>query len=113
MLSTPAALQSPRLRIAAADLHDVRPSAVGLQSQVHHCYTLLQVEHFSIPQIVLTEGCYSGGRVTVCALPVELLGPDNLHTWPLRRLEGKVSPAELADHVGKELSKVWWVWSWK
>lgn len=66
----------------------------------------MQVEHFSIPQVVLTEGCYSGGRVTVCALPVELLGPDNLHTWPLRRLEGKVSQAELAEHVSKELSKV-------
>jgi hypothetical protein len=67
----------------------------------------LQVEHFSIPQVVLSEGCYSGGRVTVCALPVELLGSDNLHTWPLRRLEGKVSDAQLAEHCNKELGKVW------
>lgn len=44
--------------------------------------------------------------MTVCALPVELLGPDNLHTWPLRRLEGKASEAELEEHVSKELSKV-------
>jgi hypothetical protein len=42
----------------------------------------------------------------VCALPCELLGPDNLHTWPLRRLEGKVSEAELAEHVSRELGKV-------
>jgi hypothetical protein len=54
----------------------------------------------------VSEGCYSGGRVTVCALPTELLGAENLHTWPLRRLEGKVSQAELAEHVSKELSKV-------
>jgi hypothetical protein len=67
---------------------------------------LLQVEHFSIPQVVQSEGCYSGGRVTVCALPVELLGADNLHTWPLRRLEGKVTEAELAEHANKELAKV-------
>jgi hypothetical protein len=66
----------------------------------------VQVEHFSIPQVVLSEGCYSGGRVTVCALPVELLGADNLHTWPLRRLDSKVSQAELAEHTSKELSKV-------
>lgn len=66
----------------------------------------MQVEHFSTPQIVQGEGCYSGGRVTVCALPTELLGPDNLHTWPLRRLEGKVSEAELAEHVVRELGKV-------
>lgn len=52
------------------------------------------------------EGCYSGGRVTVCALPAELLGPNNLHTWPLRRLEGTVSDAELADHVSREMGKV-------
>jgi hypothetical protein len=66
----------------------------------------VQVEHFSVPRVVATEGCYSGGRVTVCALPCELLGPDNLHTWPLRRLEGKVSEAELAEHVSRELGKV-------
>lgn len=79
----------------------VRPSAC-LKSLLR----FLQVEHFSIPQVVLSEGCYSGGRVTICALPVELLGSDNLHTWPLRRLEGKVSEAELAEHCNKELSKV-------
>lgn len=66
----------------------------------------MQVEHFSIPRVVQSEGCYSGGRVTVCALPAELLGPDNLHTWPLRRLEGKASDAELAEHISKELAKV-------
>jgi hypothetical protein len=66
-----------------------------------------QVEHFSIPQAVQSEGCYSGGRVTVCALPAELLGSDSLHTWPLRRLEGKVTEAELAEHVSRELGKVW------
>lgn len=71
-----------------------------------HAHTTTQVEHFSIPQVVQVEGCYSGGRVTVCALPVELLGADNLHTWPLRRLEGKVTQAELEEHASKELAKV-------
>lgn len=84
----------------------------GIAAAADMCCAL-QVEHFSIPQVVLSEGCYSGGRVTVCALPMELLGAENLHTWPLRRLEGKVSQAELAAHVSKELSKVgtasaWW-----
>ncbi|KAF8056436.1 SMCHD1 [Scenedesmus sp. PABB004] len=65
-----------------------------------------RVVHFSIPQVVQAEGCYSGGRVTVTALPQELLGADNLHTWPLRRLEGLVSSEELADHVSRELAKL-------
>jgi hypothetical protein len=64
------------------------------------------VERFSVPQIVQTEGHFSGGSVTVRALPLEVLGPDNMHTWPLRRLEGLVSPQELEEHVGRELSKV-------
>jgi hypothetical protein len=69
--------------------------------------------HFSIPQVVQCEGCYSGGRVTVAALPEELLGVNNLHTWPLRRVEGKVGEEELREHVNRELMKVssrsWWV----
>lgn len=65
-----------------------------------------QVLHFSIPQVVQNEGCYSGGRVTVCALPAEVLGADNLHTWPLRRLEGLVAEEELQEHVNRELLKV-------
>jgi hypothetical protein len=55
---------------------------------------------------VQAEGHFSGGSVTVRALPLEVLGPDNMHTWPLRRLEGLVSPQELEEHVGRELSKV-------
>jgi hypothetical protein len=64
------------------------------------------VEHFSVPQIVQAEGHFSGGSVTVRALPLEVLGPDNMHTWPLRRLEGLVSPQELEEHVCRELAKV-------
>lgn len=59
-----------------------------------------------MPQIVQSEGHYSGGSVTVRALPLEVLGPDNMHTWPLRRLEGLVSQQELEEHVNRELSKV-------
>lgn len=65
-----------------------------------------QVEHFSVPQIVQAEGHFSGGSVTVRALPLEVLGPDNMHTWPLRRLEGLVTAQELEEHVGRELAKV-------
>eukprot|EP00775_Hariotina_reticulata_P002831 gene2831-3124_t len=65
-----------------------------------------RVMHFSIPQVVQCEGCYSGGRVTVAALPEELLGPNNLHTWPLRRVEGKVDDEELREHINRELMKL-------
>lgn len=68
--------------------------------------SLPQVLHFCVPQVVTAEGCYSGGRVTVVALPEELLGPDNRHTWPLRRVEGKVGDAELREHEARELAKV-------
>lgn len=67
---------------------------------------LVQVLHFCVPQVVTCEGCYSGGRVTVVALPEELLGSNNRHTWPLRRVEGKAGDCELRDHVTRELAKV-------
>lgn len=59
-----------------------------------------------MPQLVQAEGHFSGGSVTVRALPLEVLGPDNMHTWPLRRLEGLVTPQELQEHTSRELAKV-------
>jgi hypothetical protein len=88
--------------------HDCKAAAYGGCGieRILTITTWAQVVHFSIPQVVQCEGCYSGGRVTVTALPQELLGPENLHTWPLRRLDGLVSDAELQEHVARELTKV-------
>lgn len=55
----------------------------------------VQVEHFSIKQVVQTEGCYSRGHVTVNALPEGVYGVGNRHTWPLRRIQVHAKPGSL------------------
>ncbi|GBF97420.1 hypothetical protein Rsub_09586 [Raphidocelis subcapitata] len=61
---------------------------------------------FLVPRVVHGEGCYSHGKVTVSALPAEVFGDNCRHTWPIRRIEGVVTKAELSEHVGKELAKL-------
>lgn len=65
-----------------------------------------RVLFFSVGQVCHTAGCYSHGRVTVTALPEEVYGATNRHTWPIRRIEGVVAEQDLAEHAAKEMMKV-------
>ena len=59
----------------------------------------------SVAQAGLGPGAYSGGRITVQPLPAGLHRAGG-RTWPLRRLECKVTEEEVAKHSEKELQKV-------
>ena len=58
------------------------------------------------PQVVLEDGTYPGGRLTVQPLPAQVYGEGNLRTLSLRRVEAIVSEADAQDHIDQELLKV-------
>jgi hypothetical protein len=65
-----------------------------------------RVMFFSIPSAVTKDGSYSYGQVTIMALPEAVFGPNNRHTWPVRRLEGLASEQEVQELEARELKKV-------
>ena len=57
-------------------------------------------------QVVLEDGTYPGGRLTVQPLPEQVHGKGTLRTLSLRRIQGIPSEADAQDHIERELLKV-------